>query len=776
MKRLAFVLVASCLVAAAEASERPKRLIEAMLRLPVPPLADAREEEGSKPLTGDEPIDTLETLAITRSPRITPAIRERVMARLAAEPEILPRVLTLLPETDAAAAAAWSAFEKLPPKLARGAEFQEVREWLRRRGNYFRQELASAARQVTDEEGWIKGEEDLRAYARLDWAGAAPIVARLAAGSSPRAAALAHALLYAHHVAKGDAAAADERAALRAIVENRSAPARARDIAFEALMRTEWPGSTEWYLAQFADPTLISPTDGHYLLSPLASPLESAPDIWIPRVAPLTRSDDRVIRSNAANLLSAFQLETARADALRPLLPWLSDPAWAEDASMGRLRFVQSVARVGLREAIPGLRWITSNDPDETMQVYAADALLELQAAEAMDAVRAVLVKSTDAMGRSELEQTLVASGVLTDDEIVEALTAYASAVSTEEGRRRLAQAPFGNGASVPWQVTVGARLARELPKRDTLAQRLLALASRGDEAGRIVGKIASTMDVPAVHRALVTRLMETAAAAGDDAFSVLSLLRNREAAAQAAREPLKTALEHGGVAKGIAAVVLDDEVAISAILRTGTAEERGAALAAARLVRKPLVVSEVVEAATNAKEAAAAELEMMNTAEARTALGRLYPGEARIWGARPWADPGHTTFTFFDQWEETLRALVKSGHYDRIDALARASYWGGSGEVVVVARTGDVMQLITTATGAKTSLPRATASRVQQLLREMHPEDLEPFDTGAADGVQYEYVYLTRDGGRRVFMNNPPIDKTDPYGRLVETLSSLAK
>lgn len=770
MKRIALVLVTAVFAATPLDGEPSHPLIAALLRVPV---QQAAAEQPAAPaanvVTGDEPIDTLESLAVRRSPAITVAVRERVAARLASEPDLLPHVLRLLPRSEAGAAAAWAAFKKLPAGITGGEEFEEVRIWLRRNGNYFRRELVKAARQVKDDDGYVAGEEDLEAYARLDWEAAEPVLKTLAAGAAPRTAALAHALLYAHYAGTDDAAAERERRALLGIAENRAAPARARATAFDALMRTEWDGSVEWYLAQFADPTLIGPVDGHYLLAPLDSPVDEKPDLWIPRVAALTRSGDRVVRSNAASILSQFHLGRARADALEPLLPWLADPDWAEETAMGRLRLIQSIGGLGLRQAIPGLIWICRNDPDDGMRTYAARALLELHEAGAMADVRAVLAGSESAMGRAELEQTLVASGLLSVDEMAEALEAYAAAVSAPGGQERLMKARFGSGSTVSWQVTVGARLARNVPANDALTQKLLLAAEAGDEKGKMLGRIASTIDSPAVHAWLVSRLGENS-----DPFEIVSLLRHRDAASRSATGELRSAVEKGGIAKGIAAVVLNDGTLISEILRSGTAVEREAALAAARIVAQPLEVADVMQAAENAKDAAAAELAMMNTAPARAALGRLYPGEARIWGPRPSSDPGHTTYTFFDEWEEKLRALQRKRKFDRLDALARASYWGGSGEMVVVGRSGDSMQCVS-ATGARSkAIPAPAAAELRQFLAEARPEDMGPFESGSADGVQYEYVFLTMDGGRRVFMNNPPFDRRDPHGRLVEVLTSL--
>ena len=44
----------------------------------------------------------------------------------------------------------------------------------------------------------------------------------------------------------------------------------------------------------------------------------------------------------------------------------------------------------------------------------------------------------------------------------------------------------------------------------------------------------------------------------------------------------------------------------------------------------------------------------------------------------------------------------------------------------------------------------------MREFLSENHVDDLPPLNTAVADGMQYEFVRLSREGGRRVFMNNP--------------------
>src|ERR1043166_6048947 len=87
-------------------------LVERLLSFPALPPSVAAPKAAAEKLTGDEPIDTLWTIAISRKELIAPAIRQRVVQRLAKEPEILPQVIPLLPETVEATETAWVAFGK----------------------------------------------------------------------------------------------------------------------------------------------------------------------------------------------------------------------------------------------------------------------------------------------------------------------------------------------------------------------------------------------------------------------------------------------------------------------------------------------------------------------------------------------------------------------------------------------------------------------------------------------------------------------------------------
>jgi hypothetical protein len=712
-------------------------------------------------LTGDETLDELSTLAVTRSKRITSAVRQRILQRLATEPGILPRSLELLPATSEATDAAWAAFGKIAVAQRNGEDYEHVRAWLRRRG-HLREELVAAARNTSDDDGFINNEDDLAAFAQIDWKNAESLVRRFAGGDAPRTSALAHALLYRYGDAKHD-----ERPILRSIAENTHAPARARAIAIEALMSDEWEGRDAWYLARFEDATLAAVVDGIYLLTPLDPPVDANPDIWIRRIATLMASPDKTVRTNAASILGSYYLDDARVDALQPLLPWLANPSWADDSGMHRLRLVQTVARLDLREAIPGLQRICRNDPDETLRAYAADALVQFRAPDAMAYARKVLEESSDLGGRAELEQSIVREAALSDEEIAELVIAYVAEISSPERTNAFQASMYGQNKN--WRATLGMRFAQALPAREELAQRLIVAASQPGETTAPLRNIVSTMNLPAVHRWLASRLPSLAP---DDAFLAVSLLDHRNDAAQHATAELHAALTDPGAAGGIAAIALRDRDAIHDILENGSAEARQGLFAAARLVREPLKIAGIVGASKGAESAAEALLAILNAPESRAALASMRPGEAMIWGERPWTDPGHTTFRHFDEWEKQLRTLAQKGTYERIYALAVSSYWGSDAELVLLGERAGTLLLIRKGTASPLATP--VAARVRTLFAEVKPDDLPYYDAGAFDGTQYEFVSLTSNGGHRVFMNNPPSDPNDPYGRLVGELVEM--
>src|SRR5262249_16012244 len=158
-----------------------------------------------------------------------------------------------------------------------------------------------------------------------------------------------------------------------------------------------------------------------------------------------------------------------------------------------------------------------------------------------------------------------------------------------------------------------------------------------------------------------------------------------------------------------------------------------------------------------------------------------LHPGEALILGARQEFDPGHYSFGNFDRMENELSDEVrKPDGDDEIFALLSAGYWGDAGQIVIRLRHGKA-ELFTYKDRSRFQRRALGEDELQDLkafIAGNRVDDLAPLNTMVFDGMQYEYAHLTRDGGRRVFMNNPGLDNTggSVYDLLVERFRGLVK
>lgn len=219
-----------------------------------------------------------------------------------------------------------------------------------------------------------------------------------------------------------------------------------------------------------------------------------------------------------------------------------------------------------------------------------------------------------------------------------------------------------------------------------------------------------------------------------------------------------------GGVPAGITAVLLARKDQESAILETGSPEAGASLLASARIVREPLLLDKVIPLLHSSNPAlaaaAAAYLETEDSHQARESVLSLHPGEARILGARERYDPGHSTFASFDKLESQLRDEVLHASPDtQIYALLSAGYWGSAGQIIVYVSKNKTELRLVSREGELSGKPLAgNMAQLLQFIDTHNVDDLGPLNLAVADGMQYEYIHLTRDGGRRVFMNNPGI------------------
>ncbi|HCN76129.1 MAG TPA: hypothetical protein DIT13_02910 [Verrucomicrobiales bacterium] len=557
-----------------------------------------------------------------------------------------------------------------------------------------------------------------------------------------------------------DQDAARWRSGIQKLVESNAAPAL-RIEALKALAAKRWPGSDAWLLGLFKHAELGYLSEDYHSSEPFAEIIKAAPDVWIPRVIQLVGNKDRAVHDNAVRCLAQFHLSETREDALKPLLPWLTNPAWALDPEHdGRLRLIQSLAQISLPQSVPGLIYVLEHDSGYWRSA-AADALAHYKAREAVPALRKALLVENDAHHQRSIASAMLKLNVFSSEELVEGIESLVEQTLTEEKRSALSALsdPFAPSEMPKLPRPLLARIAIGQCTHDldadlregvakTLLQRTKALRPKNSALADALELHISDWETPANHELLRQRLLS-----GN--LSAEWVWRLLESAPTIENAP--------PVSQAIIAVAHRDGKAAAKMLADPHADAQAMLLACARLKRLVLPVKEVQSLLASkhilVKRAALLYLEALDTAEARELVWSHFPGEARILGARMGYDPGHFSFRGLDQWEDVLRQRVLApGGADEIHALLSAGYWGNAGQLWIEKRP-DGAWLVNAEDRGRQRVRKISQDEYAELLRylkEHQVDELPTFDTGTQDGLQLEHVHLTRNGGKRVFMNNP--------------------
>jgi hypothetical protein len=725
--------------------------VDELLKLPAPPRDWKQAIHYVAPgktaaSEADATLDRLAEIWAHNSDKAGPTadVRELLVAAIEARPGLLPGLLKWLPVREDVIHRVRKASESVAD--LRGGK---VAEWLLFHDPDERPKLIEAVGKAHDSErGYIVGKEAMTALAEADWDAAAPLLTMFRNGKEPRTRVQALALMFAH---ARDQERKGLREELRAVVADVAAPGGARDIALTALLADDWPGRDLWLLSLFHEPTFSFVTDDPISYEFAGQVVASDPDHWIPVMTELLGSSDRVVRSAAVNALGQFNLEDGRADALRPILCWLSDPTWAEDHGMYRLRLVQTVGKLGLREAIPDLVWVLEHDEDSTMKAYAAEALSDFHSSNGSVAIRRALAATDDFGDAQLLAKALLATGALSSDEIADCIV--------EAGRGGARDNPLEMKGSFAQKL--GSIATSSAHNDDGVTRSLIARhEARPDDA--VILKAVLETDSPSTARFLATHLRD------DDVRLLEAAIVHRDALRAHASEELRRVAAGHGVAAALATVLLGDAKSTAARLAHGTADERRAVLATARAVREQLdarAVAGLFGVSPALDRAAEAYLEAVDTPPARAAIYARYPGEARILGAG---------VGMFSKWEEEYRKRIVTGEVDEVIVLVSGGTWSKEAvRVEIVVHAG----LVSTRVDDEIApVPEAAIAELRAFLRASDFDNLPPLETEVSDGLQFEYLHLTRDGGARVFMNNPGIgDFGTPYSALTRRMMMLA-
>ena len=716
-----------------------------------------------------------------REPMPNERIRVRLLEAGEANPEILARLLSRLPETASSYDRIKSLLDDEERQPRYGAAWsRRVERYLMFHSRYFRQELIQAARDAHDERYQAKGEAELGALAKLDWTAAEPILKTHAEGENARTAALSLALIYGHHIEAGaEDKARPYREALMRIVEDRSAPGYARDAAARALLKTRWKGREAWYESLFQDPTLCDLLDGDQGYVPLGK-IDMPAEEWVRLLARLAGSADRPAHDAAVSCLVG--IEDATRDTLLPLLPWLDDPGWS--AARDRGMFIAKLARVHVPEAVPGLIAVIDREKDRD-RATAARVMASYPDPRAVPALRRLLEKEARAQTRMDIIQGLVACGGVTEDEAASSVEAFAEEValhgSKEELRIELLMQVQG-GRTAP-SVLIGMYLANSPPPGEEVAKRLLerarSLRAKAPQVAAALQDVLADWPGPAIDKDLAMRV----AAGATEASTITNALRRREALRLTAVQELEKAALSGGIPAGAAAVLLGAPEKIAAILDSSDRTAQRTLLACARLVGDHLPLPQVSRLLRGGEaalaEAAEAYLRSEDSAEARRLVQSLYDGQAVILGESMPDWPGHSHLAVFSGLEKQLQEEAREGL--ELYALLSAGYWGDDGQIVLRIKS-DSAELMYTADTARYHLreiPGAELAEFRKSVASSGIEEAGPLFLGDDDSVQYEYLHITKAGGRRVILGGACEDDKDrsphcrAYGSFKQLLGS---
>ena len=757
-------------------------------------------EEEEKPPADDAPISKLINYWTERNADPKPNAKKpsdkvslRLLEEIEKHPERMIQIINFLPEST-------DTHDRLYKLLEEETDGDDVYWksflwiWLARHSRYFRDDLIEDARNSVE----AGAEENLTSLARLDWETAKPILENLAATGTPERTPIALSLLYEHSQKDGDSTKSETyRGMLKAIVANRQISNIARQTALTSLISSEWSGLEDWVVSLFADPSLNNLDDDenpkaenkqevkadaesgkHRLLEErldigvLSSSLDLNDEKWFSAVSNLIGANDHTVHRSAVRCLVRFIDENSSdkkklQEAAQKLSPCLTDPDWATPED--RFAFIQSLVELKAPEFISGLIWVLDHDQDNENRANAANALIEYRDPRANPALRRALDKEEDEGNREKIVTALVECGGFSEDELVAAIEAYArnEAQSGIDGKIML---PGGDSDEpIPLKISIG----RIMSDSDTieiseglaikLFERAKALRSTRPAVARQILRAVERSQSPVVEVNLVGRIGEGWA----DIDTLLLAIPYRESLQKSAGRELNDLTRQGGYAWGIAATILNEERERREILKGIDWKAQRALLASARYMRDRLPVDDVgklLEAPNRAlAKAAESYLEFEDSLEARKLILAKHRNEAYILGDISVFNRNQTA-----QWEDAMRKEIKSvAGLEAIYAMANPYPNGIPRGVIIRVRDGRAEISVYEVEGRR-NVRTLTGSEFEDLksfTSRPEIEDLGPESYDNNISQFFEYLRLTKDGGRRIILeglrrtpNNPTL------------------
>lgn len=742
------------------------------------------------------------------TPKPSDKVRERFLELLENRPWMAPQLAGLVPKTSDAYDRLYKLLNEEPEDRDRSNWQHIIRLRLMFNSSYFREELTSQVRAAVKSN--YADRSSLLALAKLDWEAARPFVEEMSKNPLSNNSAQALALTYEQASKANDSSLAESlRSQLKTIVANRLMGME-RQTALSSLMETEWAGRDEWYASLFADASLsgvqveekiaadkakiadkqapaksvqpIQP-EGEVDSNILWVPLMTGAVKLLPVVVGLVGNGNRTVHLSAVSTLTGFLANQSgkddqRKQAARALLPWLVEPDWG--GQFERWSYLEALSKINLPESVPGLIWILDNDERPENRAIAADALIQHKNPQAIPALRRALNRGGDEISRESIIVALAQLGGIPDVEAAAAIEAYSRFVMTEKGAMEISDVRDGNSETkLPLPVSMGAIYAESenLEISDGLAtllfNRAKALRKTQPDLARKIISIAQQSNSIVADLYLVDHIAE----GWVDVEAVKLALENCSALRKNTADKLEELLKQGGYQTGLAAAILNEEDKLKNVLTGHDVAAQLALLAAARYIRAKLPVDLVGKLMANAGLTLAAEnyLETEDSAEARKLVWARHPGEAKILGQRFLNEetirPPHSGSLArvdgpptLSKWEEKAREEIRRPTGPTEIYAVVSSYNPGINNSIIV-RVGKDRAEISLHQAEGRRLYRALDSSELQELKDLTSreeiENLGPENLFGQAGfiphgpaMQYEYLRLTKDGGRRIMLS----------------------
>lgn len=710
----------------------------------------------------------------------SPAHQQRLLEACIADPELLTTFLDFLPDADSTATKVKNIFDKAQSDKSFDQHWHDkVRKWLLFNSTYFLDELIAMAHKAKDNQrdGDVDKEDAVWALADISWTNAEPLLRGLMASGQPRSHALAVSIFYEHAIEEKDTGSEERyRRELLAIAADRTQTGYARSMAIATVALSEWSGRDDWYLGLFNDESLLGLSEaGGPSLTPLDTLFLSEPKKWVSIIGRLSESKDINVRSAAAAcLILDLDDEELQKQAMVYLLPWLTNPAWANETANQRTRLVQLLARIKVPESVPGLIAVLENeDPDQNAaRGFAAETLSQYGDARAVPALKKALAKEKDEGFRHRVIKGLLGSGGLSEKDQLDALEEFAAKLTSPESRMDVIRYRPPQDEPLSITLTIGKFLGqnRETPSESLINLVLVRaeeLKSQNPALADALTEITHQWQGQQVELDIIRRIGNGSA----DSATITQAIQRRDKLQQGLRTELQSLASIAGAAQGVGAVLLNDPALAQGILSSEDRPAQIALIACARLTRMELPV-ELIAPILRDKDSLitqAGEMYLLaeDSREARDLLWKRHPNEGFITGWRENLLYMYSSFATLAKSEEELRAelLKEKGP---IEIVAYVSGYTDQRSVLRIYPDKAVFtEYEDPARVRERTIPQGEVAALKDFLAAGNFLDRGPTIAFCHHGCPAnELLMLKKDKGRRVFNQG---GYSDDWGALVD-------